>query len=200
MAIIGIQTDRTNPTFTKADFVFWMPNFYNFFYQTVEGQTVETAQGTTYWNKLYPQANNRVFKSIFGTDFEIAISLVIAHYLTLVAFNAQAQGGSQLAEIANGGMNAGVMSSGSVGGFSVSYDIDKTISSDDESKWWNLTKWGSQFYALMKTKSVSSIFVVTNNPVPEVVAQSSSGTWTCPECGCTGIRTNVCPICGTERN
>lgn len=194
MAIIGITTERENPTFTKTDFVFWMPQFYNFFYKSEGGHLIETENGNMYWNKLYPLANNKIFKSIFGTDWELCMSLVIAHYLTLIAFNAQAPGGSELSQLANGGMNAGVMSSGSVGGFSVSYDIDKTISSEDEAKWWNLTKWGAQFYALMKTKSVSSIFVVTSNPIPDNSCIQHS--WTCPNCKCAAIKTDVCPACG----
>lgn len=161
MAIIGINIDRTNPEFTKLDFCFWMPQFTNFFYQNNQ----ETEIGSTYWNKIYPLANKKVFHSIFGSDFEIAISLVIAHYLTLISMQTQAPSGSSLSEIAGGGVIRGILSTATIGDFSKQYDIDKTVSSDDEAKWWNQTSYGAQFWALMKTKSVASIFVVTSNPV-----------------------------------
>ena len=54
----------------------------------------------------------------------------------------------------------------SVGGFSKAYDIDKTMSSDDEAKFWNQTSYGAALWALLKTKNVASIFVVTSHPIP----------------------------------
>ena len=157
MAIIGIQLDRKNPEFTKCDFLFWMPQFTKF---------METDQGETYFNKLYNIVNGKIFKSIFGTDWEYAMSLGIAHYLTLISSQMEAPSGSSLQEIAGGGNIKGVISSMSVGGFSKSYDIDKSIISENEAVFWNKTSYGASLYALLKTKSVPSIMVVTPNPVP----------------------------------
>lgn len=157
MAIIGIQTNTTNPPFLMSDFTFWMPQFKKF---------MQTPEGATYWSKLYPIANHRIFKSIYGTDWELAMSLLIAHYMTLIALQEQAPSGESLSEIAGGGAMKGVISSASVGGFSVSYETNKTISEEEEAKWFNLTSYGAQLWALMKTKHVASIFVVTSNPVP----------------------------------
>ena len=76
MAIIGIELNRENPDFTADDFTFWMPQ-YKLFIKTDEGQK--------YFNKLYTLVNNKIFKSIYGSDWELAMSYAIAHYLTLIS-------------------------------------------------------------------------------------------------------------------
>lgn len=155
--IIGITTDRTNPEFTSSDFLFWMPQFTKF---------LATEQGTTMFDKIYSIVNNKIFKSIYGSDWELAMCYGIAHYMTLIANNMQAPSGDSLATIAGGGVVTGILSNASVGGFSKSYDFDKTLMSDDSSKFWNSTKWGAALMALLQTKSVASIMVVTNNDMP----------------------------------
>lgn len=157
MALIGIQLDRTNPVFTINDFTFWMPQFKKY---------MLTDDGITAFNNLYEIANNKIFKSIFGTDWKLAMSLCIAHYLTLIANQLQAPSGDTLETIAGGGNFKGVLSSASVGGFSKSYDIDKTLISEDESKFWNQTSFGASLMALLKTKAVPSILVVTSDNIP----------------------------------
>lgn len=157
MAIIGIQLDRTNPEFTIEDFTIWMPQ-YSKFMQTTEGQR--------YFAKLHTLANNKIFKSIYGSDWELAMSYCIAHYLTLISNQLQAPSGNSLQTIAGGGSIKGVISSANVGGFSKTYDIDKTVVSEEEALFWNQTSYGAALMALLKTKSVASIMVVTSNPVP----------------------------------
>ena len=157
MAIIGIQTNRKNPEFTITDFTFWMPQFKQF---------MDTAEGKAMFENLYEIANNKIFKSIYGSDWKLAMSYCIAHYATLIAQQQQTPSGNTLASIVGGGTTKGVLSSMSVGGFSKSYDIDKTMSSEDEAKFWNQTSYGTALWALLKTKNVASIFVVTSNPIP----------------------------------
>lgn len=157
MAIVGIQTNRTNPEYTLKNFTFWMPQFKNF---------METLEGKDYFENLYPIVNGKIFKSIFGSDWYLAMSLAMAHYITLIAQQDQAPSGASLAEIAGGGVTRGVLTGMSVGGFSKSYDINKTMSSEEEAAFWNLTSYGAQLYALLKTKSIASIMVVTSNPIP----------------------------------
>lgn len=156
MAIIGITLDRKNPEFTSDDFIFWMPQYTKF---------IATENGQKYFTKLYNVANNKVFYSIFGTDWELAMSYVIAHYLTLIANQLGAPAGDSLEQIAGGGVTRGVLSSASVGGFSKSYDIDKTLSEDDEAKFWNQTSYGQAYWALLKTKAVPTMMVVTNGSI-----------------------------------
>lgn len=156
MAIIGIQTNRHNPPFTIDDFTFWMPQF---------AQFMRTNEGQTMFDNLYEIANNKIYKSIYGSDWKLAMSYCIAHYATIIAQQQQAPVGDSLSTIAGGGTTKGVLASMSVGGFSKAYDIDKTMSSDDEAKFWNQTAYGASLWSLLKTKNIASIFVVTSNPV-----------------------------------
>lgn len=156
MALIGIQLDRTNPAFSSEDFVFWMPQYAKF---------IATEEGQKYFNKIYSLVNNKIFKSIFGSDWELAMSYAIAHYLTLIANQIQAPSGDTLQGIA-GGATHGVLSSMTVGSFNKTYDLDKSMVSENEALFWNQTSYGASLMALLKTKAVPSILVVTSNPIP----------------------------------
>lgn len=156
MALIGIQLDRTNPSFSSEDFVFWMPQYAKF---------IATEEGQKYFNKIYSLVNNKIFKSIFGSDWELAMSYAIAHYLTLIANQIQAPSGDTLQGIA-GGATHGVLSSMTVGSFNKTYDLDKSMVSENEALFWNQTSFGAALMALLKTKAVPSILVVTSNPIP----------------------------------
>lgn len=157
MSLIGLNLNKENPSFTIDDFIFWMPQFAKF---------CETENGKKYFEKLYKIANNRVYYSIFGNDWELGMSYVIAHYLTLIANQMGAPSGSTLDMISGGGNIKGVMSSAAVGNFSKQYDLDKTLINSDDSKFWNQTSYGASFMALLKTKAIPSIFVVTNGNIP----------------------------------
>ena len=157
MSVIGIQLDTKNPEFTKCDFSLWMPQFKQF---------LATQEGEKYFDKLYKLANNKIFYSIFGSDWELAMSYCIAHYLTLIAQQQEAPVGNTLQEIAGGGTTKGVLSSMSVGSFSKSYDLGKTMLEEDEAMFWNQTSYGTSLMALLKTKAVPTIFVVTSGPIP----------------------------------
>lgn len=156
MAIIGIQINRENPPFTKCDFMFWMPQFTKY---------MNTQEGDTVFNKLYNIANNKIISEIYGADWEIAMSLCIAHYLQLLANQIQAPSGNTLESIAGGGTYKGLLASMSVGSFSKSYNLSSTLVESDEAKFWNQTSYGVQLMALYKTKAIPSIFVVTSNPI-----------------------------------
>jgi len=156
MALIGVTINKENPEYTKADFTFWMPQFANF---------MSTEEGQRYFDKLYPMANNKIFYSIFGTDWELAMSYCIAHYATLISQQQQTPSGDSLASIAGGGATKGVIASATIGGFSKSYDLTKTMLDSADALFWNQTSYGTSLMALLKTKAIPSIFVVTSGPV-----------------------------------
>ena len=156
MAIIGVQLNTTNPTFTVDDFTFWMPQYAKF---------MATAEGQRHFDKIYALVNNKIYKSVFGADWELAMSYAIAHYLTLIANQLQAPAGDTLQGIA-GGATHGVLSSMTVGSFSKTYELDKSMVSENEALFWNQTSYGAALMALLKTKAVPSILVVTSNPIP----------------------------------
>lgn len=163
MALIGIQLDRKNPEFTSADFTFWMPQYKNY---------IATPDGKTAFDNLYEIANNKIFKSIYGSDWKLAMSLCIAHYLTLIANQVQAPAGDTLQGIA-GGATHGVLASATIGGFTKSYDLRMTMVDENEALFWNQTSYGAELMSLLKTKAVPSILVVTSNPVPGAI----DGDW-----------------------
>ena len=154
MAIIGINIDRENPPYTKADFLAWQPQF------------TRLPDLDTLFDNIYPIANDKIFYSIYGSDWKIAMSLCIAHYMTLISNNSQLPQATSLADIAGGGTTKGVLASATIGGFSKTYDLDRSMVSGVEYIWWNSTSYGAQLMALLKTKPWASIFVVTSNPVP----------------------------------
>lgn len=157
MALLGTFVDRENPEFTKADFLFWMPQF------------THITDLDTYFDNLYPIANDKIFASIFGVDWKRAMSLCIAHYMYLIgqAQKNTASAATSLADIAGGSPTAsGILSSASVGGFSKTYDLDKSLITGDEYTWWNKSAYGAELIALFKSKSWPTMLVATSNPVP----------------------------------
>lgn len=156
MAIVGIVLDKKNPEYTQDDFVFWMPNFRNY---------INTADGQTMFNNLYPIANKKIFYSIFGTDWKYAMSLCIAHYSYLIGQRAIGTPGDTLDQVYGGGIPKGILQSASVGSFSKAYDLTYTALNSEEMLFWNQSKYGMELMALYKTKAVPSIFVVTSGSV-----------------------------------
>lgn len=135
-----------------------------------DGTTTTTctlkSEGLNTYNQLYNVANHKIFKSIYGTDWQLAMSLCIAHYLTLIADQLQAPSGNTLQGIAGGGVTKGVLASMQVGAFSKTYSLEKTMVGEDEAMFWNQTSYGAELMALLKTKGVPSIMVITSNPIP----------------------------------
>lgn len=154
MPIMGLELNRENPVFKITDFTLWMPQFKEY---------MKTDDGVQYFNKLHTVANNKIFYSIYGSDWELAMSYCIAHYLTIIAQQVQSPSGSMLSQIAGGGVHKGILSGASIGGFNKQLDFDKTMINSDDAKFWNQTSYGSNLMALYKTKAVPSIFVVISD-------------------------------------
>ena len=153
--LFGVALDRKNPEFTIKDFTFWMPQFKNY---------MNTEDGQVAFDNIYEVVNNKIFSSIFGVDWKLAMSYAIAHYLTIIAQQVQAPSGDTLASIAGGGNIKGVLASASIGNFSKSYDLGKTMIESEEAAFWNQTSYGAALMALLKTKALPSMFVITNDP------------------------------------
>lgn len=157
MALVGITLNRQNPPYTITDFTFWMPQFRNY---------IATAEGAEAFDQIYEIVNGKIFYSIFGSDWKLAMSYAIAHYLTLIAQQMTAPSGDTLQGIAGGGVFKGVLASATIGGFSKSYELGATLYTSDESLWWNQTSYGAALMTLYKTKAIPSILVVTSNNIP----------------------------------
>lgn len=156
--IFGIALDRKNPEYTKADMLLWMPKLRPF---------LETEDGDAIFNMLLEVANEQIFHSIWGSKWKYAMALCIAHYLILIAKNGvNGNVGDDLSSVATLDTYPGMLSSMTVGSFSKSYDLTKTMIDTDDAKWWNLTSPGAQLMAMFKTTAAPSIFVVTPTPGP----------------------------------
>lgn len=152
MALRGIDTNRKNPPYTIDDFIFWIPNMANF---------IQTKEGLICFNRLYDMANNEIFFSIFGSSWQYAMSLYIAHFIYRRGKNASRNVGNTLADAAASAAYNGAITSVSVGGFSKSYDTNATTITDREAAFWNLSPYGTELYDLMSRLPIATIAVVT---------------------------------------
>lgn len=148
MAIIGVDLDRKNPDYHIDDFLFWMPHF-------------KEVMNEKHFNKLKDIANQRIYKSIWGVDWEYAMSLCVAHYMELVAANHRIPVAKDFNSLSGGSSFKGTVSSISIGSFSKSVELDKSVLGSEDAYFWNQTSYGASLMALYKTKSVPSIFVIT---------------------------------------
>ena len=156
MSLVGLNHNTTNPVFTKEMFLVWMPEFEQF---------LSTDKGNVYFEEMYEVANEKIFKSVFTSDWKLAMSYCIAHYISIVAENAQVKLGPSLADIAGGDTMEGIVSSSSVGSFHKQVDLSYTLSNTEADKFWNKTKYGAALMSLFRTKFVPTIFVVTNGNI-----------------------------------
>ena len=87
-------------------------------------------------------ANNLFNLTKWGTMLNYGMELYIAHHIIL-----EQRASAQSALGASPGLGTGAVSSKSVGGVSLSYDVNS--SSEKDAGHWNLTVYGTRFYALM---------------------------------------------------
>lgn len=94
----------------------------------------------TFWSTV---AEKMVIEDAWGDMYETGVKLYVAHEITLAAQNVQAvsTGGSP-------GQSGGIASSKAVGSVSISYD--QNITAEKDAGWWNLTRYGQQYYRLMR--------------------------------------------------
>ncbi|CDL79923.1 DUF4054 domain-containing protein [Xenorhabdus cabanillasii] len=95
-------------------------------------------------------ADKQLDENRLGGMFSYLVELMVAHYMALLAADSRsvARGGV-------GGTNSGVLSSKSVDKVSASYDTGVTLNPD--AGFWNNTRYGSEFYALLLTFGVGGI-------------------------------------------
>lgn len=154
--IIKPSVNRKNPVYTSDLF---------FIYQPAMQAFVETTQGTAIFNEYVKIANSRCFSSVWGDEWNEAMSLLIAHFLALWAERAAMQNSSMsktIAGIAGMGKPRGVQTSISAGELSKSYDFSlTTLPTDKENAFYNRTIFGQDYYArLMQKRSVSIAVVI----------------------------------------
>ena len=154
--VVKPSAKRTNPPFTKELFYVYMPAMKDF---------VDTAQGEAVFLEYLKIANGRCFKSVWGDEWPEAMSLLIAHFLTLWAERAamsERSLGKTISGIAMMGKPQGVMTSISAGELSKSFDFGlTTLPTDKENAFYNKTLYGQDYYSRLMQKRSITIAVVT---------------------------------------
>lgn len=138
--------DGGNPPYTPDDFRAAMPAFTSEIApDSIVQQYVDMAQAVVKqarWHELWQEG----------------MRLYIAHFLTLyVQGNSPAEAGRP--GIVNAGMTRGVATAKTVGGVSVSYDIN--AANGDLTGWagWKLTNYGTQFATLSRLLTKAGMYV-----------------------------------------
>lgn len=154
--VIKPSMKRNNPPFTKDMFKVYMFSM---------GEFVDTPQGEAVFLEYVKIANGRCFKSVWGDEWPEAMSLLIAHFLTLWADRA-AMADRSLAKTISGiammGRPQGVMTSLSAGELSKSFDFGlTTLPTDKENAFYNKTTFGQDYYARLMQKRSITMAVVT---------------------------------------
>lgn len=116
--------------------------------------------------KSYVEANKETFNTYndkcrkqlnynyWGTDWEFALSLAIAHYICIT--------NPALPQvIGNDTAAGGVMSSRSVDRMSYSYDTNKYMSDHQSAHFWNLTGYGRTLFILSESRGYIGMFIGT---------------------------------------
>ena len=154
--VIKPSVNRRNPTFTKEMFRVYMPGMSEF---------IDTTQGEAVYLEYVIIANSRCFSRMWGDEWAEAMSLLIAHFLTLWAERA-ATADRSLAKTVSGiammGRPQGVMTSLSAGELSKSFDFGlTTLPTDKENAFYNKTTFGQDYYARLMQKRSITMAVVT---------------------------------------
>lgn len=157
MAILGApEISIDQPEFTIDDFKFWVP---------IYSRAIDTDEGKIAYNNIYPIALEKIQYSIFGVDWKKAMALCIAHYITILGKQQAQPAPATIQEAAMLGTTKGVLTSASVGGFSQSFDLDRSLSNTKDSIFWNQTMFGADLYNLYMSKPILSMIVVTPGPI-----------------------------------
>lgn len=149
--IIGTQTNNNNPPFEIETFKILIPRFK----KVLENEDVLALY--EYFEKI---AYTKILYSVFGTDWELAMSLYIAHELSLNAIDSMMPS-DNLQMIANSTGAKGILNNYSVGGVYKSYGYDRTMTNKPNAIYFNSTEYGQRLMNLLATKGIPCIAVVT---------------------------------------
>lgn len=110
-------------------------------------------------SKYIESANNAVIPSRWGSDWEMAAGLYVAHFCAL-RLQTYADGSASPAAVAANAGNVGTVKTATLGDTSLSYD-NSAINSGTE-KWgtWNLTKYGSQLATMARMIGIAGMYAI----------------------------------------
>lgn len=150
MPVFGLPKNTKNPVFKDVIFEMWCPEF-KAYLQKPENKVKYEYLKTEF-------ANKRVKKALFGSDWEYAMSMCIAFYLTLIV-KAEQSASPSLSRLAENSRPEGRVDSYSVGSLSKQMNFDSIMLNTEEALFWNQNKYGVALFACAKTHGTLSMAV-----------------------------------------
>ena len=149
MPVFGLPKQSKNPVFKDVLFTMFCPEFKAY---------LENPENRAKYDYFKEQANKRIRKSVFGSDWDMAMSYFIAFYLTEIV-KSENQGSPSLSRLANNSNPEGRLDSYTVGSLSKSYNFDSVMMNTEDALFWNQNKWGVKLFALAKNHGTLSMAV-----------------------------------------
>ncbi len=142
-----------NPPFTVEDFKTLYPHFF-----VVTENETEPLAPMAVIEACIRLADSSVKKSRYHEAWEICMGLFVAHFITLYLQTlSEPNGGANAA--AQAGLTKGIISSASVDGVSVSYDLNQSLADLDGWAAWKLTNYGVQLATFAKLFSMGGMYI-----------------------------------------
>lgn len=138
-------------TYTAAAFLTAFPQF-------TDASTQASLVPDTMLGTFVNMANEAIFPDAWGSSYELAAGLYVAHHCALFLKNYVPGGSASAAQAI--GENIGVVKSATMGDTSVTYD-NAAITAGTE-KWgtWNATQYGSQLVTMARSLGIAGAFIV----------------------------------------
>ena len=134
-----------NPPFSLSDFLSFFPNFANI----INGLNGNIPIPTVVVDTFIQFAKDCVNIDMWGNQWKYAMSLFIAHFLTIY-IQAQFPSNATAQQVLASAQSKGLITSKSVGDVSVSYDFSSAIKGVESWGQFTTTEYGLQFANLAK--------------------------------------------------
>lgn len=149
MPVFGLPRNTKNPEFKDVIFNMWFPEFKSY---------LEKEENRVKYEYFKQLANQRIKKALFGSDWEYAMSLCIAFYMTQV-IRAENKGTPSLSKLAEDSNPKGRVDNYTVGSLSKSMSFDSIMLTTEEALFWNQNDYGVKLFACAKTHGTLTMAV-----------------------------------------
>lgn len=139
--LVGLPRAQEGPAVTVDTFKTFVPNLQSY---------VEANKGS--FEKFNEMLRKKLNYTYWGDDWELALSLAIAHYLCIT-------NPALPQSIDSDSTAGGVMSSRSVDKMNYSYETNKTMSDHPSARFWNQTGYGRALFTLSESRGYIGMFI-----------------------------------------
>ena len=152
VAASGISHQGSTGTYSSASFLTDFPQF-----KDTNGASLVP---DSMLNKFVAMANDTIFPDAWGSSYEYAAGLYVAHHCALYLKTYDSNGSVSGAAAAGNGENVGVVKSATMGDTSVTYDNTAVTSGTEKWGTWNETQYGAQLVTLARSCGIAGSFVI----------------------------------------